>query len=166
MTLWVELPNGRNLMSKLRVLFCFMILTSLSACSIFGGSTDTDDAMGDGNIPLAEPGSELKDVNFGYDSVSIDDSGKSTLRENAQWLLDNPSQKISVEGHCDERGTSEYNLALGERRAQVVKDFLRTSGVVNDRMSTQSYGEELPLDTGHDESAWGRNRRVHFSIKQ
>lgn len=152
-------------MSTVRFLICLLILSSLSACSIFGGSSSSDDAMGEGNIPLAEPGSELKDVNFDYDSVAIDDSAKATLRENSQWLLDNPSQKVIIEGHCDERGTAEYNLALGQRRAQAVKDFVRASGVASDRISTQSYGEELPLDTGHDESAWARNRRAHFSMK-
>lgn len=152
-------------MPTVRVLICFLILSSLSACSIFGGSTDSDDAMGDGNIPIAEPGSELKDVSFDYDSVSIDAGAKAVLRENAQWLLDNPSHKTTVEGHCDERGTSEYNLALGQRRAQAVKDFLRTSGVASDRLSTQSYGEELPLDAGHDDASWARNRRAHFSMK-
>ncbi len=126
----------------------------------------TGDAMGEGNIPLAEPGSELKDINFDYDSSAISSAAQTTLRENGRWLLDNPSMKVVVEGHCDERGTNEYNMALGQRRAQAAGDVLRSLGVRSDRMKVVSYGEELPLDPGHNESAWSQNRRAHFSVQQ
>jgi peptidoglycan-associated lipoprotein len=121
--------------------------------------------MGEGNIPVAGPGSELKDVNFAFDSSSLDSRAQSVLRANSQWLLDNPGRKVVIEGHCDERGTNEYNLALGERRARATFDFLRSLGVKADNMSTISYGEELPLDPGQSEDAWSKNRRAHFSMK-
>lgn len=139
----------------------------LVSCSSSGksGSGAEDGGMGEGNIPVASPGSELKDVQFAYDSSALESSAQASLKENGRWLNDNPARKVVVEGHCDERGTNEYNLALGERRARAAYDFLRSLGVSKDRMSTISYGEELPLDPGHDESAWGQNRRAHFSLK-
>lgn len=146
-------------MRTLRLLSCAVLALSLNACSLFGGGA------GDGNIPLAEPGSELKDANFAFDSSTLDSSAQATLRANAQWLLDNAGRKTVVEGHCDERGTAEYNLALGERRAKAAYDYLHSLGVATDRMSTVSYGEELPLDPGHTESAWSKNRRAHFQVK-
>jgi peptidoglycan-associated lipoprotein len=140
----------------------------LAACSSSGkgGTGSPDDAMGDGNIPIAEPGSELADVNFEFDSVALAGSARSTLSQNAQWLNDNPDVDVVVEGHCDERGTAEYNLALGLRRAQAVSDHLRTLGVASGQLDMVSYGEELPLDPRSTESAWAKNRRAHFSAKK
>ncbi len=150
-----------------RFLLCVLLLTTAAACSKSGkgGKGSADDSMGEGNIPVAGPGSELKDVNFSFDSSSLDSRAQSVLRANSQWLLDNPGRKAVVEGHCDERGTNEYNLALGERRARAAYDFLRSLGVKSDNLSTISYGEELALDPGHSESAWDKNRRAHFSMK-
>ena len=86
------------------------------------------------------------------------------LRVNADWLRANPAVRVEIEGHCDERGTSEYNLALGAKRAGAAKDYLAALGVSADRMSTISYGEELPICKEHDESCWQSNRRVHFVV--
>ena len=90
--------------------------------------------------------------------------GRESLAKNAAWLLRFPSVVILVEGHCDERNTREYNLALGERRASAVRDYLVSLGVPGERVRTISYGEERPFAAGHDESAWNLNRRAHFVI--
>jgi peptidoglycan-associated lipoprotein len=107
----------------------------------------------------------LKDVFFDYDKATVRDDQKAALAENASWLKANPGAKLLVEGHCDERGTAEYNLALGERRAKAVKDALVGAGIAADRLSTISYGEERPFVLGHDESAWKWNRRAHFVLQ-
>jgi peptidoglycan-associated lipoprotein len=86
------------------------------------------------------------------------------LKQNAALLAKYPRVKIQIEGHCDERGTSQYNLALGERRATSTKQYLITLGISADRISTISYGEEKPLDPGHNEEAWAKNRRAHSVI--
>ena len=107
----------------------------------------------------------LKDVFFDYDKAVVRDDQKAALTENASWLKANPGAKVLLEGHCDERGTAEYNLALGERRAKAVKDYLVGAGIAADRLSTISYGEERPFVLGHDESAWKWNRRAHFVLQ-
>lgn len=137
----------------------------LGGCSAFkrGSGSGDEDGMGEGNIPLAEAGRELKDVNFDFDAATLDEVGQAALRENAQWLLDNPNVRVNVEGHCDERGTNEYNVALGQKRAQEVIVFLQAAGVPSSRMNEISYGSEIPLDPGHDDAAWAKNRRVHFT---
>jgi peptidoglycan-associated lipoprotein len=106
----------------------------------------------------------LKDVFFDTDSYELKPEAKTRLAENATWLQQHPSIKILIEGHCDERNTREYNLALGERRASAVRDYLIFLGVSPDRIKTISYGEERPFALGHDESAWRLNRRAHFVI--
>jgi len=87
------------------------------------------------------------------------------LTKNGKWLRINADVAITIEGHCDERGTNGYNLALGDRRAENVKTFLVDLGIGRTRLTTLSYGEEQPLDRGHDESAWAKNRRAHFLIR-
>jgi peptidoglycan-associated lipoprotein len=82
------------------------------------------------------------------------------MAKNSQWLKSNPNVKVRLEGHCDERGTAEYNLALGQKRAEGVKSFLEGMGISSQRMATVSYGEERPLDPAHNEAAWTKNRRV------
>lgn len=119
--------------------------------------------FGSGNIPLAEGEGLFKDVHFGFDSSTISDSALQDIDYNAEMLRNNPDVKIQLEGHCDERGTAEYNMALGNTRARSVKDALVAAGIPADRLTTISYGEELPVNQGHDESAWAENRRVHFS---
>ena len=103
-------------------------------------------------------------VFFGLDSAELDDAGRVVATENAGLLRTYPTWAVTVEGHCDERGTAEYNLALGERRAVAVKTYLVSLGIAPDRVQTVSYGKEFAFDSGHDEGAWAKNRRAHFVI--
>jgi peptidoglycan-associated lipoprotein len=104
----------------------------------------------------------LKTVYFEFDKSDLSDEARMVLRANADFLKANGSVGVAVEGHCDERGTIEYNLALGQRRAQAVKDYLASLGVGAVRIRTVSYGEERPVAFGHDEAAWAQNRRAEF----
>ena len=104
-------------------------------------------------------------VHFAFDSSAIDAESRTIVEANAAYMSGNPQAKVSLEGHCDERGTREYNLALGERRAQAVERMMRVLGVSGNRISTVSYGEEKPIAPGHDESAWRQNRRVEIVYK-
>lgn len=97
---------------------------------------------------------------FELDDYGIDAQDQETLRSQAQWLMQNPNVRVTIEGHCDERGTREYNLALGERRANAAKNYLATLGIDPSRISTISYGKERPVAMGSDESAWAQNRRA------
>jgi peptidoglycan-associated lipoprotein len=106
----------------------------------------------------------LKDIHFDFDKYAIRPGDAEILKASAAVLKKYPSVKIQIEGHCDERGTNEYNLALGERRANSTKDYLLSLGISRDRLSAISYGEERPLDPGHNEEAWAKNRRSHFVI--
>jgi peptidoglycan-associated lipoprotein len=107
----------------------------------------------------------LEDIFFEFDKYAIGDAYKQVLTNDAQILMAHPEKSLIVEGHCDERGTNEYNMALGEKRAKAVVDFLGTYGVAANRITWISYGEEKPFDTGHDEAAWAQNRRAHFVLK-
>ncbi|MGA1864152.1 MAG: peptidoglycan-associated lipoprotein Pal [bacterium] len=106
----------------------------------------------------------LKDCNFEFDRYDITPEARKILAENANILKEMPKSIIQIEGHCDERGTKEYNLALGERRAASVKNYLTSLGVSDETLSTISYGEEMPIDTRSTEEAWAKNRRAHFII--
>jgi len=106
----------------------------------------------------------LKTVHFEYDRYTIIESAKSELQENAKYLKDHPGINVQIEGHCDERGSVEYNLALGEKRAESVKTYLVSMGIDSSRLSIVSYGEEKPFDMEHSESAWSQNRRAAFVI--
>lgn len=106
----------------------------------------------------------LKDIHFGFDRYDLTPKAREILAQNADLLIKHPRVKIQIEGHCDERGTTEYNLALGERRASSTKQYLLSIGVPADRISTISYGEEMPVDLGHNEEAWAKNRRAHFIV--
>jgi peptidoglycan-associated lipoprotein len=106
----------------------------------------------------------LKDIHFDFDRYEIRPEDIEILKENAALLIKHPDANIQIEGHCDERGTIEYNLALGERRANSTRMFLISQGISTDRISTISYGEEKPLDPSHTEEAWAKNRRCHFVI--
>jgi len=106
----------------------------------------------------------LKDIHFDFDKYDIRPGDALILKENAALLTKHPTVKIEIEGHCDERGTVEYNLALGERRASSTKKYLISLGISPERISTISYGEERPLDPGHNEEAWAKNRRTHTII--
>jgi peptidoglycan-associated lipoprotein len=108
--------------------------------------------------------SPLKPAFFGLDSSEIDPTAKSVLDGDAALLRQNATWVITIEGHCDERGTAEYNLALGERRAGAALAYLVSLGIPASRLKTVSYGKEFPFDPGHDDSAWAKNRRAHFVI--
>ncbi|MBS3732152.1 MAG: peptidoglycan-associated lipoprotein Pal [Desulfobacterales bacterium] len=101
-------------------------------------------------------------VYFKFDDSSLTDSARDVLRDKVQWLRNHPDACVIIEGHCDERGTDEYNLALGSRRAESVKDFLTKAGINGSRLTTISYGEERPAVKGHNEEAWAENRRAEF----
>ena len=117
-------------------------------------------------VAMAQAAFVNEDVHFAFDSFLLDPEAERILAEKAAWLQDNANVDVQIEGHCDERGTSDYNLALGERRANAVQQYLTLLGIDSGRLSTISYGEEQPLDPGHDEAAWSRNRRAHFVITQ
>jgi len=118
-------------------------------------------------VDLNEPGREfLEDVFFGFDSASLDGAARAILDEHARTLNQYPDMKVLIEGHCDERGTVEYNLALGERRANQVYNYLMSLGIASNRMRTITYGKEFPIDPGHNEQAWTRNRRGRFEITE
>jgi peptidoglycan-associated lipoprotein len=106
----------------------------------------------------------LKPVFFSLDSADLDADGQAVAQSNAELLKRYSTWAITVEGHCDERGTAEYNLALGERRAVAVKTYLVSLGISPDRVRTVSYGKEFPFDPAHTEGAWSKNRRGHFVI--
>ena len=104
------------------------------------------------------------DIHFEFDSSTLTPEAQLILKKKAEWLQNNPESMSTVEGHCDERGTSEYNLALGDRRATSAKNFLVDLGISASRLTTISYGEERPVDLGKSEEAWAKNRRCHFTI--
>lgn len=106
--------------------------------------------------------SGLQTVHFGYDKASLSAEDKGILQGNADWIKKNPTYKVQIEGHCDNRGTIEYNLALGERRANAVKAYLASLGVPAARLSVISYGKEKPLEQGETEDAYAKNRRANF----
>ena len=116
--------------------------------------------------PSADGSAELSNapIYFGFDDYTLSPEAQATLNRMAEALKANKSAVIQIEGHCDERGTVEYNLALGERRAQSVKNFLSQLGVEGARLSTISYGEEKPVDQAHTEEAWAKNRRAEFVV--
>ena len=126
--------------------------------SIAGDSLATKD------LDVINKNSPFQPVFFALDSSDVDQPGQQALNANAEILRKYPSWTITIEGHCDERGTAEYNLALGERRALEAKTYLVSLGIPADRLRTVSYGKEFPFDPGHDEAAWSRNRRAHFVV--
>jgi peptidoglycan-associated lipoprotein len=138
-----------------------------------GGSHDySGAASGKSYQPLAEvarlkpfePTENLQDIHFDYDKYDLDAAAKATLNKNSDWLKQNPSSRVEIQGHCDERGTNNYNLGLGERRAIAVKKYLIARGVSKDRLFTISYGEERPFCQDSTEACWKNNRRGHFLV--
>ncbi len=111
------------------------------------------------NIFLSE------DIRFEFDKAVILPETREVLKKKAAWLQENPDVKVMIEGHCDDRGTTEYNIALGARRAESAKACMIDLGIAASRMSTISYGEERPVDPRHNEEAWAKNRRAHFAIR-
>lgn len=124
-------------------------------------SASSLEAARQGKAPGAGP---LKDVYFDFDRYDLRPDARQTLKANADWLKANPGATAEVEGHCDERGTNEYNLALGAKRAQAAKDYLVSLGVAKERLSTKSYGEELPVCKEHNEECWQKNRHDRFAV--
>lgn len=113
---------------------------------------------------LAQERGWIQDAMFSLDESTLGADAQEALSLTAIWLKGHPQYNLLIEGHCDERGTEQYNLALGDRRANTAKDYLTTLGVDSARVRTVSYGEERPFDSGHDESSWGRNRRAHLVL--
>jgi len=123
-----------------------------------------DDAIASASLDDLNRNSPLKPVFYELDSSDVSPAGQKVLDENATLLKRYPAWAITIEGHCDERGTAEYNLALGERRAVAARAYLVAQGISADRLRIVSYGKEFPFDPGHDESAFAKNRRAHFVI--
>ncbi len=138
-----------------------------------GDSSETTSAAADTDAPVGiMPGSEADlvvnvgaRVYFDFDRFDLNDVSRSTLERQAAWLSANPGVRVAIEGHCDERGTREYNLALGERRANAAKDYLVALGVSPDRIRTVSYGEERPVAMGSNDVAWSQNRRSVTTVE-
>jgi len=128
---------------------------------------DTDDALSEdireANRAARERG-WIRDAFFAFDATTLDAEAQEALRQSATWLRQNPEYRIRIEGHCDERGTEQYNLALGDRRADTALSYLVTLGVDRARIQTVSYGEERPFEEGANESAWAQNRRAHLVL--
>lgn len=134
------------------------------------GESNTDASslkqLQEGKSPVTSASSPLKDVFFDFDRYDLSGDARSVLRANADWLKSNPSARVEIEGHCDERGTNEYNLALGAKRAQAAREYLGSLGITPERLSTISYGEEIPVCREQEESCWKQNRRARFVIQQ
>lgn len=168
---------------SLSILLAAGLVLGSSGCSLFGSGkkkegnkygdeptlseaeldAQRESRFGSGNIPEAEPEGVFRDIPFGYDSSAISEEARQEIEANAQVLLNQTNVRVQLEGHADERGTEEYNLALGQARARAVKDVLASAGVNASRIDIISYGENVPLNSGHDEAAYAQNRRVHFS---
>jgi peptidoglycan-associated lipoprotein len=154
-------------------------LMSASGCSWFSSGSGDGEGLseseleaqregrfGSGGIPSAEGEGMFHDIHFAFDAYALDDQSRMDLESNARILQERSDLRITLEGHTDERGTVEYNMALGAERARAVKSALTAMGVSGSRLDSISYGEEIPLDQGHNEAAWAKNRRVHFSVGQ
>lgn len=132
----------------------------------------SDAAMAEGSLEALRSGqssatpasSPLKEIYYGFDSSELSAESRKILSSNADWLKTNPAARVQIEGHCDQRGTVEYNLALGSRRAQAALDYLVTLGIAKDRLTTISYGQEIPVCAEKNEGCWAKNRRARFVI--
>jgi peptidoglycan-associated lipoprotein len=158
---------------------CVSLTVLASGCSWFSsGSGDAEEGalseadlaaqregrFGAGNIPTAEGSGMFRDIHFGFDSYAIEGASRNDLEANSRTLSEQGDLRIILEGHCDERGTAEYNMALGAERARAVKSALIAMGVASSRIETISYGEEIPLDSSQSDEAHSKNRRVHFAL--
>lgn len=123
------------------------------------------EALQRGESTATPASSPLKDIYFDFDSYDLSAEMRAMLKANAAWLRENPAVTVDIEGHCDERGSNDYNMALGAKRAQAAMDYLTTLGVSASRLSTTSYGEEIPVCQEHTEECWQRNRRGRFVIQ-
>ena len=123
-----------------------------------------DDGLTSKSLDDLNRDSPLKPLFYELDSAEVSAAGQTVLQANAAVLKKYPTWQVTIEGHCDERGTAEYNLALGERRALAAKNYLVSLGIAADKVRTVSYGKEFPFDAGHEDNAWSKNRRAHFVI--
>jgi len=141
-----------------------------SSSTDFGsnGSTGAFDGSGESTAALKHfrETNELDDIYFAFDQYNLNEDSKATLRKNAEWLKKNPNIKVEIQGHCDERGTNNYNLGLGERRSLIAKKYLVALGLEEDRLFTISYGEEKPFCFDSTKECWQKNRRDHFMISE
>lgn len=157
-------------------LFALLLTLVITGCSTGAKKTDgsgsdsiVDDAAQNFSLELNGSSDDatagpLQTIYFDFDSSALSGAARSTLEENANWLKASDNVDIQIEGHCDERGGHQYNLALGEKRARSVKDYLIALGVNESRVSIISYGKEKPNAFGHDDSAWSKNRRANFVV--
>jgi peptidoglycan-associated lipoprotein len=163
----------------MRILKSLSFLMLLATLAVGCGSSSKKKADTTGDTPVSADSERPLELNadsdsgkagaistvfFDFNSSSLGSDARSTLDANAEFLKSNTSVEIQVEGHCDERGGVQYNLALGEKRAKTVKDYLVALGVASKRVTTISFGKERPIAFGHDESSWGQNRRGNFVI--
>ncbi len=150
--------------------FLFVAFISLTGCAADGFRTQTPaqlsslEALQRGTMAPTDQFSPIKDIYFEFDRYSLSPNARKTLKANAEWLRDNPSEAVLIEGHADQRGTNEYNLALAAKRAETVRSYLVTLGISTDRLMTISYGEELPVCRDSAEECWLKNRRAHSSF--
>jgi peptidoglycan-associated lipoprotein len=133
---------------------------SFNANPFDGGDSGTQEAR----LKSFHATADLKDIHFNFDQYDLDSNSKKVLAENASFLKSNPDMRVEIQGHCDERGTNNYNIALGERRAHSTKKFLVAQGVASSRVNVISYGEEKPFCSDSNENCWFQNRRAHFMV--
>ena len=133
-------------------------IAAVSSTNPSGEDFSVNDASGE-NGPL-------EDIRFDYDRAELSDEARATLEKHGLWLQNHRAAKVTIEGHCDERGTVDYNLALGDKRARAVKDYLASLGVAGERMHTVSLGKERPLDPASNDQAFAKNRRAHFVVSR
>jgi len=171
--------SGVGRLAVLALIFAFAVLPGCSKKKTTETTYDDTTAAGMGESDMARGSSldeyrrgtlgrgeegPLADVYFAYDSFELSDNAREILRANADWLAENTRSRVEIEGHCDTRGTIEYNLALGAKRANAVRDYLVSLGVSSDRITTISYGKELQICQEETESCWAENRRAHFVV--
>ncbi len=125
-------------------------------------STSSLDALRSGQSTVSS--GPLKDVFFAFDRAELSEEARAALKANTEWLKSNPSVRVQIEGHCDERGAEDYNMALGAKRAQAAMDYVASLGITAGRMSTVSFGEEAPVCREHTEECWAKNRRARFVV--
>lgn len=160
--------------SKLKIISA-VVMTGLfiAGCASTGGGSSSSSSVSPVAAPVAAPSADAQylvenvgdRVFFSTDQSNLDGSARATLRNQAAWLKQNADLRLTIEGHADERGTREYNLALGARRANAVRDFLISEGVSGNRLQTISYGKERPVSLCSEESCWSKNRRSVATIR-